>query len=412
MSGVTLISDIAWVKRGVAKQVPDKVKMDAEEFKNFFPVIPITFLILLYIFRHGAGTIGNAMYSSSFDDPYITNHVESDDEEREDFEIKPDDNLVAIAKINKGEYTIEAYVYNEGDDDWYVHHDYILDAPPLCLEHLSYDPGDQNRKGNLLAVGSMTPFVGIWDLDLVNAMEPVVLLGSSKGNRHKRDGSAQGHSDAVLSLSWNRNSEHVIASGSADQTVVLWDLDDAKAANIYADYGGKVQSLEWHPGEISILLSGTLSGDVCLRDCRQGTASPPRKWKVDGEVEQLFWDCFNPFYFYVATDSGKMYYIDSRAAQPHFVHATNDGEIHGISQSVNTKGLICTCGSDSMLKIWKNNETGMQLVHEEQMSLGELHSVRFSPDSSSVVAVGGSKDELVKVVSLEAYPLVKEAFSI
>lgn len=66
-----------------------------------FPVIPITFLILLYIFRHGAGTIGNAMYSSSFDDPYITNHVESDDEEREDFEIKPDDNLVAIAKINK-----------------------------------------------------------------------------------------------------------------------------------------------------------------------------------------------------------------------------------------------------------------------------------------------------------------------
>lgn len=46
----------------------------------------------------------------------------------------------------QGEYTIEAYVYNEGDDDWYVHHDYILDAPPLCLEHLSYDPGDQNRK--------------------------------------------------------------------------------------------------------------------------------------------------------------------------------------------------------------------------------------------------------------------------
>lgn len=67
--------------------------------------------------------------------------------------------------------------------------------------------------------------IQIWDLDIINAVKPVVKLGSSnKSSRKKRDGSEQGHSDAVLSLAWNTNADHLLASGGADQIVVLWDL--------------------------------------------------------------------------------------------------------------------------------------------------------------------------------------------
>lgn len=67
--------------------------------------------------------------------------------------------------------------------------------------------------------------------------------------------------------------------------------------------------MNWHPGEISVLLYGTISGNIALRDCRQGTSALPRHWKVDGEVEQLLWDHFNPFYFYAVTNTGYLSFV-------------------------------------------------------------------------------------------------------
>ncbi|KAJ1375086.1 hypothetical protein KIN20_038329 [Parelaphostrongylus tenuis] len=44
---------------------------------------------------------GIAMYSSNTDDPYVTLHVDSDEEEKEEIEVKSDDNMVVLAKIDK-----------------------------------------------------------------------------------------------------------------------------------------------------------------------------------------------------------------------------------------------------------------------------------------------------------------------
>lgn len=50
----------------------------------------------------GPSLKGLACYASPLDDPYITQHVDSDEEEeREDFLIKETDNLLAVAKIQK-----------------------------------------------------------------------------------------------------------------------------------------------------------------------------------------------------------------------------------------------------------------------------------------------------------------------
>lgn len=41
----------------------------------------------------------------------------------------------------------------------------------------SYDPGADDRKGNLLAVGTMDSAINVWDLDIINGIEPVLTLG-------------------------------------------------------------------------------------------------------------------------------------------------------------------------------------------------------------------------------------------
>ena len=75
----------------------------------------------------------------------------------------------------------------------------------MCLEPIQYDPGSEDKKGNLIAIGTMNPQIEVWDLNLINAVQPIGKLGSSsKEGRKKRDCSEQCHKDSVLSLSWNR----------------------------------------------------------------------------------------------------------------------------------------------------------------------------------------------------------------
>lgn len=117
-----------------------------------------------------------------------------------------------------------------------------------------YDPGVDSKKGNLLAVSTMETSIQIFDLDIINAVQPVVKLGShAQGSRKKRDGSEQCHTDSVLSLSWNRQADHLLASGGADQLVVLWDLDAAKPAQNLPLFNGMVTYLEISPTLFRIL---------------------------------------------------------------------------------------------------------------------------------------------------------------
>ena len=95
-------------------------------------------------------------------------------------------------------------VYNDVEEALYVHHDILLPSFPLALEWLSYEPGE-DTKGNLVAVGTMDPVVQVWDLDLVDGLEPVFTLGS-KGSKKKKV-ERVGHKEAVLSLAWNHHVE-------------------------------------------------------------------------------------------------------------------------------------------------------------------------------------------------------------
>lgn len=133
----------------------------------------------------GAGMSGLMYFKSNDDDPYI-DIKDMDDDEKNDFLIKSDDNLFVVGKMEEDYSCLDVYVYNEDEDSCYVHHDIILDSFPLCLEWLSFDPALNGKSGNYVALGTMEPDIQVWDLDIVDTVEPAFILAGTKKKKKKK----------------------------------------------------------------------------------------------------------------------------------------------------------------------------------------------------------------------------------
>ena len=194
----------------------------------------------------------------------------------------------------------------QSQDNLYVHHDIPLPVFPLCLAWMGVPPaeckGPVGGGRNFVAVGTFQPFIEIWNLDVIDALEPAAVLGlagaeaaaaafdanaaaheaatrgGDKGGKKKKKSKrpviepppAEGHTDAVMCLAWNALQPNVLASGSADQTVRLWDVsgDLSSSAQCMRHHTDKVQALAWHPVDASVLLSAGFDRKVFALDVR------------------------------------------------------------------------------------------------------------------------------------------------
>lgn len=449
-SNKSFVSDLVWIQRGVAKQIPDRIEIEKDDFRKILQDaqeetttsdddedqgnglrgsasrLQMEFETSENVNDkyelgnydeskkiRGPSMKGLAYYASPMDDPYITRNTDTDDElEQDDFQIKPTDNLVAVAKVVKDDPILEVYVWNEENNDWYVHHDYFLDSLPLALCAFNYDPGADTGKGNLIALGCMDSAISIWDLDIVNAVKPVMKLGQVRpGTRRggkprsiNNRGETKGHSDAVLCLDWSEQVEHVLASGGADETVILWDLEKAKMADRIKPFSGMVQSIKWHPVETALLLSGTRAGVISCHDCR-AEANPVFSWTTfsDGaEVEKVLWDKFNPSFAFGALDNGKFVYLDTRKpGRCVFEEDAHSEGCNSIAQSPSGNDIVVTSGVNE-LKVWKIESAKPSLLRTKSVRMGRLNVAHFCPDSTTgtILAVGGESEDSIRIIDL------------
>lgn len=262
---------------------------------------------------------GNAnnlvFHENDEDDPYITMQgaEDEDDEEREELQIYATDNLVLAGRIEDEVAHLEVYVYEDEDDNLYVHHDIMLPAIPLAVEWLDVAVGKSgaasNGRGNTVAIGTMDPDIELWNLDVVDSMYPDAVLGQGaedaanadkpkKKKKKSKKANDDFHVDSVLALAANRQHRNLLASSSADKTVKLWDLNTTKCAKSYTYHTDKVCSVAWNPVESTVLLSGSYDRTVVAADMRTPEAKAPR-WGVESDVEAVRWNPHDPNYFYV-----------------------------------------------------------------------------------------------------------------
>lgn len=342
------------------------------------------------------------------------NLEDEEDSEAEDEIIKPTDNLLLVGHVADDAASLEVWIFNEEEESLYTHHEFILPSFPLCIEWLNHDPGSEST-GNLCAVGFMDPIITIWDLDIEDLIEPTFKLGS-KGNR-KKNKAAYGHTDAVLDLSWNKHYPHILASGSVDQTVILWDLDEGKPHTTITSFKEKVQSLEFHSTDAQSLLTGCADGRVRLYDLRSNSDSAEEgllKWKVrGGEVEKVVWNPVDLDNFIVGTSDGQLHYADKRKPSEFLwsIKGHNE-EISGLCFNTEKKNLLTTTSTDGILKIWKFDESLISQVHEHDFDMGILHCMKQCPEDPYTLAFGGSKVPRCRVYNIKNFEAVRRAFDI
>ncbi|XP_025414939.1 periodic tryptophan protein 1 homolog [Sipha flava] len=317
---------------------------------------------------------------------YSNDIADSDtDSDKLDEILKPDDNLVLVGNVKKNECSLEVYVYNGNDKDFYIHHDVILKHPPLCLEWFG-------SMGNFCALGSMSSVIDVWDLDLIGSVEPTYRLGRKKKKNPEKN---YGHTDAILDISWNEHLPHIIASGSVDETILLWDVETSEPHTRMENFGDHIQSLKWHPFESQTLAVG--SSDFYVYDCR--TYDTYKDWFIKGKVEKTLWDPSNGFLCYVGTDRGKIICYDCRADKPLWKYTCHENEVTGIYV---WDKFIITSSTDETLKVW--DKQNKHLIKIREFS-GALHSLDGCTDYPFLVAVGGSGTSKFQLFDINDFSL-------
>jgi periodic tryptophan protein 1 len=101
-------------------------------------------------------------------------------------------------------------------------------------------------------------------LDLTEAIEPDLILGGEvvqkkkkpqKFNNGIKKYKSGSHTDSVLSLSLNHSNLSILASGSADSSLKIWDLSKQACIHTANHHKAKVKKVEWSKVDASVLFT-------------------------------------------------------------------------------------------------------------------------------------------------------------
>lgn len=401
-----MLTTFCWVPKGAMKPIPihstDSVETVREKLKKQNPdyIEDEVASAAEHVLRDD----GDAEDSDAEEDDDMFNRfgggdtileqVESDDDEEiDDTHFKETDSVFISARADPKDPKLEVYVYDEPEDSLYVHHDMTVSAFPLCSTWMS------DGTMSLVALGTMLPFLEIWPLDVIDAVEPACLLGgcvqSADNYRRKikKDKlKPDSHQEAVLCTQWNTMVQHILVSGSADKTVKLWDLNTQDCVGTYHE-PEKVQSLDWHRQEANLLLSGSFCGSLVIRDCRRPDDAAIR-WNLPSIVEHVEFASAGNLVF-ASLSNGAFCGFETRMnSEPLWTIQAHDEETT-FAVSRHLPGLIATGGKDGYLTLWDSRNAAQEplKVVSRKYKTGSVLSIAFHPNAPHLLGACGSRGQ-------------------
>jgi len=335
-------------------------------------------------------------------DPFMEGNPDSDSESEDYHEIRPEDLIFCAVSCEEEQCTLEMYVYDEDEANMYVHHDVMLDAYPLCVDWL---PKTANADGgSFAAIGLIDHQIQIWDLDRLDPLAPIQSLGEPKKAKKKeklkkKQGKTKGgvtaHEGPVLALHGSVFNRSVLASGSGDETVKIWDVAENACVHTYTHHSNKVQVVKWHPTEQAVLLSASFDRRLALLDVRQ----PGQACTVElpAEAESAIWSRHNAFECFASVDNGGVVCYDVRKVASKASDAEKvvwQLQAHDVActavQDVPVPNCLVTSSLDGHAKIWNIAGGKPSMVLAKNLQAGPLFACQSNPEAPGLVSFGGN----------------------
>lgn len=415
------VSSLSWVPRGYAKETPIKNAhycMNDEDIKQYFACHNIEYEIdnqTIASINTGSNQLGDddtkntgiSFYGENFfhtvekglskldKDPNIKLDKFTDSEEEDALQIKEGDSLLATTIIEDDVATLQVYLYSIEDGSFYVHHDIIIGDYPLCSEWTSLGSFNENNN-NVVVIGSFNGEINLWNLDYIESIDPILTLGKNKG-----------HSDAVMSLAIHSRNFKLLASGSADETVKLWDLNEASCINTYSSCSNKVQCLEWHHSESNILVAADYDRSIKLIDIRNANNQASLKFdKKYGDPESIVLPGANIHdngnILIISTENGFISGYDLRMLSEDYARSKFSILANHYSKPITSicctsvPNMLISCDLDGVSKVWDLSNM-KECVIEKSLKGGKLFTCKSCPDEEALVAFGGESTILWNV---------------
>lgn len=321
--------------------------------------------------------------SRKYKDEYPIQVDDSSDDE-ENYAIKPSDCVLLAAKIEEEGSSLEVYVYEEAKFNLYVHHEVILSAYPVALEWLYCDfnrgEGGAFPRANIAVVGLMNSAIELWNLDVLDDVEPTAVVGGK-----------QAHTDSITNLALHPSRPNVLVSASADKTMKFWDLQTNKLLTDFKSVGEEIQNVMWDSKDEAVLYAYGPQNILRIFDARG--PKEVAKVKLGFGVENFCQSPKAPEKLFVSSEEGVIKAVDLNTRK---LIAGVDVKAHekaATSIACNKAGHLVSNGLDGWVHVW--DVKTFQKLASQQTDLENLYGSSMHPDSDHLFACGSSKGEVM-----------------